>query len=285
MPAVDMKFVLSLVFKIWLVACIVGLVLVLTQDIQIFPALLSSMRLEKGIRTSELPSNTESFFVTTADGASLEIWKYRSSQRQTDLKGKVAIIFHGNGETVDATSSYLHFFADLGITSYSFDYRGYGRSTGWPSESGLYQDAEAVLKFVIDNEKINAKNLVILGNSIGTAIAAEVATKFKPHALVLLAPYKSLTDVVQARPIVGLLTPFLMYDLPTADYVSNLQSTCLIVSRGLNDHIISPESSKLVFEAYKGTGYKELIDTANAGHNNLFYLSQESIERALSQCD
>lgn len=261
---------------------IAGLIVVIAQDILIFPGVVRSVFTGQDSEVS-LPSGVQSLFVKTEDNESLEVWRL-SPDREQKVSSKAAIIFHGNGGTLADFFSLQLFFSALGISSYGFDYRGFGRSSGWPSEEGLHLDGEAVIKLVMEKEAISAKDIIVLGISVGSGPAARAASRFDVGTLVLLAPYESLKAVVEQRPGVGLLSPFLFYSFPTAEYVSRLQDTCLIIGHGAKDTIISPANSPKIVDAYDGTSRVMTIFSDEAGHNDLFFKIKPRLEQAVFDC-
>jgi fermentation-respiration switch protein FrsA (DUF1100 family) len=76
-----------------------------------------------------------------------------------------------------------------------FDYRGYGRSTGKPSETGLYSDARAALDHLLTDRNVQPQRLVFLGRSLGSAVAVQLATEFTPAGLILECPLLSTRDM------------------------------------------------------------------------------------------
>lgn len=80
-----------------------------------------------------------------------------------------------------------------------FDYPGYGRSTGKPSELGCYEAAEACWQWLTMQRGIAAEDVLIVGRSLGTAVAVDLASRHRPRALVLISPFTSIPDVAQAR--------------------------------------------------------------------------------------
>ena len=111
---------------------------------QVFPNLTQSLFSEKGARSADkVPEGVKSFVIKTSDGEELETWRMSATQKDKNYP-KMAIVFHGNAASVRTTYGYQDALNRVGIPSYSFDYRGIGRSTGWPSEKGLYKDSEAV---------------------------------------------------------------------------------------------------------------------------------------------
>ena len=267
------KIVLRSIVGVFIVAAVI----ILTQDVQIFPGIFLIEN-----TSAPLPEGVTRHAVLTEDGESINVWRLPAISQSP--KKFSAIVMHGNYGTVRDFFAIQRWFQKQGITSYGYDFRGYGLSTGWPSERGLYQDSAAVWKFIQEQDDIEPDSLVVFGLSIGTGIAAELASKLKPAALVLVSPYASLPEVAKDQPVTGLLAPFLRYDLPTAKYVSNLSSTCLLLAHADNDTIISYRNSDLVLAAYHGQGMIERYTSHTAGHNYMFNESKKQLAVWISDC-
>jgi len=105
------------------------------------------------------------------------------------------LAFHGNAGNI-ADRTYLYeFLRGTPANVFAVEYRGYGRSDGKPSEAGLYQDAEAALKYLLEVNHIERKQIIVLGQSLGTAVAAHVASRNKIGGLILEAPFPSASAV------------------------------------------------------------------------------------------
>src|SRR5690606_31161327 len=119
-----------------------------------------------GERTS-LPPGVESVFVKTPDEKQLEVWRLAVAESRY-----VAIVFHGNAGDVENFFVFQQYLQTLGITSYGFDYRGFGKSSGWPSEEGLYIGSDTVIDYVLDKEGVDPDSLILVGVSIGSGPAS-----------------------------------------------------------------------------------------------------------------
>jgi len=265
--------------RIILAAIAISAIVILTQSIQIFPGAVFSLFSGTTERTN-LPEHVESIFIETADHQRLELWRLPVADSK-----QVAVIFHGNAGDVANFFPYQQHFAQAGISSYGFDYRGFGRSSGWPTtERGLYLDAEAVVDYVLDREGIKADSLIITGISIGSGPATYITNKIEPGAVMLFSPFISLPEVIRTVPLFGLLYRFSFYQFPVLYNVAALQTACLIVIHGERDDIIPVEQGKAVFAAYQGSGYSELIISEVASHNDLLFRLERSFSQILQRC-
>jgi uncharacterized protein len=111
--------------------------------------------------------------------------------------------FHGNAGNISNRVDHLKLFYELGFNGVLFDYRGYGKSTGTPSEAGLVEDGLAVVKYLKEEKGVDPRFLVYWGESLGGAVAAAVAAKEEPRALILKSTFTSVPDLA------GEVYPFL----------------------------------------------------------------------------
>jgi len=264
------------------IACIVFYAFfALTQDIQLFPGAIAGLFQDATRDPNTLPANVDSEFVMTEDNKRIETWRLPATTSSDNPCSKfVAIVFHGNGTSMEGFFIFQQFFKELGITSYQFDFRGYGKSEGWPSERGLELDAEATWKYVLENENITADQIILFGFSIGSGPAAYLAQKFQPHSLVMLAPFTSITDMARKHLFYRIFLPVIWYKMPVAEHVSKLTHTKLLISHGKHDNIIPPEQSKGVLEAYNGQT-KPITIWPNSGHNDLFIVVANELGREI----
>lgn len=246
----------------------------LTQDIQIFPGVFD--------RRSEgyLPSGVQQVIVRTADDELLEAWRVAG---KGDFKG-VAVIAHGNGGTVEFFFPYQEWLAEMGITSFGFDYRGFGYSTGWPSHRGLLLDTETVLKEAARREGVAESDIIFIGISIGTGIAATEAARVGAKTVVLFSPYTSLDALVRSMPLVGLAAPLLNYRYSTIDSLRAHAPACLIIAHGKQDTTIPFYHAVQLKEALSPHSVVHLVASERAGHNDLFFAVASGVGAALLDC-
>jgi hypothetical protein len=129
----------------------------------------------------------------TADGLDLVAW-YHSPPNQN---APLIVLFHGNGGTIEIRAAKAKTYIGAGFGVLLPEYRGYGGNPGSPSEAGLYADGRAALAFAAA-QGIAPDRWILLGESLGTGVAVQMATEQRVAALVLEAPYTSIADVAQS---------------------------------------------------------------------------------------
>ena len=121
------------------------------------------------------------------------------------------LVCHGNaGNISHRLDRALRFQSELRASVLLFDYRGYGRSDGSPDEPGTYADARAAYRFLVETKRIPPQSLVIFGESLGAAVATQLALEQPVRALVLESPFTSIADMARAAypflpPVRGLI--------------------------------------------------------------------------------
>lgn len=209
----------------------------------------------------------EDVWFRTTDGARLFGWYVRS--QGASAKSVTLLWCHGNAGNIIHRLDNLRRLHQVGLSVFLFDYRGYGRSQGTPSEKGLYLDALAAYGYLISHRHIKAQRMVLFGRSLGAAIAAEVAAKQPAAGLILESAFPSVEAVARTH-YFGLPAHRLLdarYDL-----VARLQHTNLptLVIHGDRDQIIPIELGRQVYEATKHP--KSFYLVPGAGHNNLYWV-------------
>ena len=221
----------------------------LLQDRMIFqPQPLSEAR------RALIAEQAESIFIRASDGTRLHAW-YRSGS-------PLVLYFGGNAEEVSWMLGRAARDAP-GTGWLLVDYRGYGSSDGAPSEKALV--ADAIQFFDHAREKLLARSIVVLGRSLGSGVAVQLAAARPVTGLILVAPYDSLTSVAQHHypflPVSWLLKhPFDSLKLAPAVSAPLL---CLAAER---DEVIPLVHSKRLFEVWKGP--KRWVELQGAGHNS-----------------
>jgi fermentation-respiration switch protein FrsA (DUF1100 family) len=131
--------------------------------------------------------------LTTLDGIPLKGWFLPTS----DDKSQTILFFHGNAGNISHCLPKCRVLRELGFAVFVLDYRGYGESEGCPSESGTYRDADATYAYLTEKRGIGPQNIVLYGESLGSGIAVDLATRAPVGGVILEAAYTSLADVGQ----------------------------------------------------------------------------------------
>lgn len=187
------------------------------------------------------------------------------------------LFFHGNAGNVGDRLETVRIFHELGLSVLVFDYRGYGRSEGRPSEVGTARDARAAWGWLRTQMNRRPGEIVIAGRSLGAAVAAELAREHSAAAVILESPLRSVPRLAQQ------VYPYLparwlsRFDYPTERYVADIAAPLLIV-HARDDEIVPYEHGEAVFAA---AGEPKSWLAIEGGHNAGFLVSEERYRRGV----
>jgi pimeloyl-ACP methyl ester carboxylesterase len=161
-----------------------------------------------------------------------------------------------------------------------FDYRGYGRSSGSPDEQGTYRDARAAYLHLVEQRGVPAGHLVLFGESLGAAVAAQLALERPAAALVLESAFTSIPEMARAAyPFLPPVGPLIRTRYETLAKLPRLRLP-LLVLHGERDEIVPLEQGRRLFDAAPEP--KRLFVIPAAGHNDTYLAGGEPYWRALS---
>ena len=143
--------------------------------------------------------DVEEVNIPTPDGETLAGWFCRAPSSEQNRPA--VLYFHGNGgDHTWRTGAAIRLRDHLGADVLLFSYRGYGTSTGSPSETGLYADARAAWNYLVETRKIAPGRIVLFGESLGTGVATRLASELPEYrALALQAAYTSVPEAGQVQ--------------------------------------------------------------------------------------
>jgi len=194
-----------------------------------------------------------------------------------DSSKPTVLFLHGNGGNIGYRVEHLQFLHSLGVSTLIIDYRGYGRSTGTPTEQHLYEDAEIAYRWLVESRSVPVERLFLFGESIGGAVAVNLAAKSACAGLIIESSFTSLREIARhAFPFAptGLL---LRSDF---DSIKNLPriSCPILVSHSPDDDLIPYQFGRRLFEAAKPP--KQFV-RLSGGHNDRGYLSDPAYVKAV----
>ncbi|MEF9426508.1 MAG: alpha/beta hydrolase, partial [Candidatus Mariimomonas ferrooxydans] len=136
--------------------------------------------------------NYEEISLYTHDGVQLSAWFIPSENPRATV-----LFCHGNGGNISHRLEKIKIFNALDLNVLIFDYRGYGMSTGSPSENGLYLDAETVYGYFTDGKSIPAQKIIAYGESLGAAVAVNLAGKHDLGGIIIEGGFTSVGDMAK----------------------------------------------------------------------------------------
>ena len=213
-------------------------------------------------------------YLQTSDGVQLNGWFVPA---EAD-RGTV-LMFHGNGGNISHRIDTIAIFHDLGYNAMIIDYRGYGRSEGSPSEQGTYRDAEAVWRYLTHKRKIDPKQIVIFGRSLGGAVAAWLAVEKHSAGLIVESAFTSVPD--RGAELYKFLPVRLLarINYNTLGRIGKLRCPLLVI-HSADDEIIPYHHGQKIFAAAKEP---KRFQEISGGHNDGFMTSESVYTECISE--
>lgn len=154
---------------------------------------------------------------------------------------KIILICHGNGGNISYEESRMVALRNLGYSVLAFDYSGYGKSGGVPSEQQLYDDASAMVALLRQN--YNPEQIIIYGVSIGGPVATYIARRYSIPTLILESPLPSIQALIESKyPMFSFVKP-LFPEFDTSSYLDGFRGKSLLL-HSLTDEVIPYDSVK-----------------------------------------
>jgi hypothetical protein len=196
--------------------------------------------------------------LTAAGGVTLRGW----SMPHPSPRARI-LYFHGNGGNLSVWAPILAGIHRRGYTLHAFDYRGYGASTGRPSERGLYRDVDAAVEWPWPGP---SAPLVYWGRSLGATMAAYAAAKRPPHGLILESGFTDARSLLRGSPPMAFLSLFSSYRFPTAGWLENVRCPVLVL-HGDDDRVIPFAAGRALFDRIAGP--KQFVVIRGGDHNDV----------------
>jgi len=251
------KKLLSLPVRIAVILYLVALLVLATgqRSILFYPShsyiTLQEAHAHKALR--ELP-------VRTGDGLQEMAWYAPATTKPYTI-----VFFHGNGDCLATASEAAYPYIEAGYGFLVAEYRGYSGLPGSPTEQGLYADARAVLDGLA-TQGVKPEKILLMGHSLGTGVAVQMASEHRAGGLILLAPYLSIPKLAQLKyPI------FPVYYLARDRFNSESKIAAihapLLIVNGTHDQLIPPAQGKKLYELAQEP--KEYDSLPGRGHNDV----------------
>lgn len=197
--------------------------------------------------------------LASSDGVTLHGWYITAAARPR----ATVLYLHGNSGNIGNCLETARQLVLLGLNVLVIDYRGYGESTGTPSEQGMYDDAEAAWRYLRDTRHVDAQEIVIYGHSLGGAVASWLAAKHTPGALIVEAAFTSMAESAADHYPWLPVRWMLRYRYDTLESLRKVHCPVLVI-HSMDDEVIGYTHGLRLYEAV--TGPKAMLDL-HGGHN------------------
>ena len=200
--------------------------------------------------------------IPTIDGLSLLAWYSKPKRNNPTL-----LYFHGNSFDIGERGYRINRYIRNGWGVLLVAWRGYSGNKGKPSENNLYIDGESSLKWLNNNTFTENSSIILYGESLGTGVAVELATRYSFKSVILEAPFTSISDLAKKRYKIY-PSKFLVLDkFDNFKKIKKILSPLLIIS-GKKDEIVPHSHSIKLYKVAKKPKERVFIDEAM--HNNLY---------------
>jgi fermentation-respiration switch protein FrsA (DUF1100 family) len=183
----------------------------------------------------------EDIYLETADGVKINSWFIPADNAEYTV-----LFCHGNGGCLAHRVETIDLYHNLGVNFFILDYRGYGLSSGKPSENGLYLDTEAAWQFLVNAKRIPPDRIVLIGRSLGGAAAARLAAKKQPHRLICESSFVSIPATGSDRYPYFPVKLLCRYSFPTGDFLKQVKCPVLII-QSRDDQVVRFSHGRRLF--------------------------------------
>lgn len=212
-----------------------------------------------------LPPSIQHHTIPTADGEQLSAFYIRNSEAD-----KTMIYFHGNAGNASERLPDAIDMATLGSNVLLLDYRGYGLSSGSPSEEGIYLDGRAALNFLIQEKDLDSTAAFLFGRSLGSAVAVDIAQEYPFAGMILITPISSGRDVAQNAGL-GSAASVMGNPFNNTKKIAGFTAPILLI-HGDSDEVLPMEMSQKLVEAAQSKTH--LVILPGAGHNTIIQVNK-----------
>jgi uncharacterized protein len=222
----------------------------------------------------DLPPGIEEVYISTDDGQRIQCyWLARPTS------DRVLIYFSGNSGNLSYLIPELMDLADLDINVLGAGYRGFGKSTGRPSEKGIYTDGRAALQNVLEQRGFRKNQVILMGFSIGTTVAVQIAQEHSLGGLILVTPLTSGRDMARIHGY-GPLTLFVGKIFDNLSKIDKIRCPLLIL-HGTSDEVVPLSMGRRIYAA--ACRPKQMVVIEGGRHNDLADFAPEAYFGAIRE--
>jgi uncharacterized protein len=246
--------------------CVIGLAYYLANRALYYPS-----KYPEGYWSTQRVVGASDAWLETSDGVKIHgWWVQREGSRLATL------FLHGNAGNITNRAPRIQEITAAGSSVLMLDYRGYGKSSGRPSEQGLYRDSEAGFIYLL-GKGYRPDQIIVHGESLGTAVAIDLASRRPCAALILEAPFTSASDV--AGTVIPYIGPLLVRSFNSLPKIRWIRVPKLFM-HGDRDEVIPLRLGQKLFAAAQGSKTFWLIP--GAGHNDILETAGAEYRHRLS---
>jgi len=219
---------------------------------------------------------SEDVWITAADGTRLHAWWIPNASAKFTF-----LAFHGNASNIANRAPAYEFLHETPGNVLAVEYRGYGHSGGTPSEKGFYHDAQAAYQYLVNTKGVEPRSVISFGQSLGTAVAADLAAHQSVGGIILEAPFPSASRV--ARKIFWFLPGLSLLVHGQFDTESKLKQITapILVVHCTQDPVLPFEFGREVFDAARSR--KQFLEIRGSCHEESSLVAPGQYRAALQE--
>lgn len=221
----------------------------------------------------ELRLNYRDVYFSSEDGTALHGWFFPLQDKEP-----VILFCHGNAGNISHRLDNIRPFLERNLQVFLFDYRGYGKSSGSPSEEGIYQDGRAAYDYLVHHEHIPPDNVVLFGRSLGAAVAIDVALRRDIRSIIIESAFTSMKDMAGTLFLFNLFSSVLPANYNNLDKINHIKVPKLII-HGEEDNLVPFRMGMDLFE--KANDPKSFFPIKGAGHNDTYMMGGDPYFQAI----
>ena len=226
------------------------------------------------ITPDQLGLGFETVELKISDSVTIHGWFISPKEKKSN---KVVLFCHGNAGNISHRLETAEYLSELGVTLFLFDYRGYGYSTGSPSEEGIYEDALTAYNWLIESKRYNPQEIIIFGRSLGGAVGVELASRVKCGGLIVESSFTTVTEMGQKLFPIFPIRQLIRYKFDSFTKIKTVQCPILITHSPDDDLIPFWMGEKLFEQAPEPKNFVKL----SGSHNSREYFDNTAYKKAL----
>ena len=231
-----------------------------------------------GKRIGDTPEDVglhyEDVYLVTNDNIKIHGWYIPHPDAKATL-----LFFHGNAGNISHRIESISIFYDIGLSVFIIDYRGYGKSDGRPSEHGTYRDAMAAWDHLVHERHLRPDEIIIFGRSLGGAVAASLAAKVTPAAVILEATFTSIKELGQYHYPYLPVSWISRIHYPADRHVASFNCPVLII-HSHQDEVVPVRFGQRLFNHAREP---KMFLSISGDHNSGFLLSKDVYVKGIKQ--
>lgn len=224
-----------------------------------------------------LPPQVKHIFIETSDGEAISTFYFHNPRAD-----KTILYFHGNAGNASQRLPLVKDLAELNSNVLLVDYRGYGLSSGKPSERGIYLDARTALQFLVDELHTDLSKIFVYGRSIGSAAAIDLVKDNNAAGLILVTPLSSASELAEISGMENIAS--IAGDaFNNVDKLSLYKGPVLII-HGDRDEVLPVEMGRRLWMMRDSRA--RYLEIPNAGHNDIIQTDRNKFYGSIQHfCD